>query len=60
VYHRDIKPENVMMTKDDENCKICDYGLAKVVGSHNKTFTNLGTPLYQAPEMFPGSAQRGA
>ena len=46
VYHRDIKPANIMYDTAKDTYKICDYGLAKVVGENNKTFTLLGTPLY--------------
>lgn len=44
VFHRDIKPANIII--HDGVYKICDYGLAKVVGHNNKSFTLLGTPLY--------------
>ena len=50
VFHRDIKPANIII--NDGIYKICDYGLAKVVGHNNKSFTLLGTPLYQAPEIW--------
>ena len=52
VYHRDIKPANIMYDKVNDIYKLTDYGLAKVVGYNNKTFTLLGTPLYQAPEIW--------
>ena len=51
-FHRDIKPANIMYDPNSDTYKITDYGLAKVVGENNKTFTLLGTPLYQAPEIW--------
>jgi len=52
VIHRDLKPANVMYHAGTKTYKICDYGLAKVVGENNKTFTLIGMPLYQAPEIW--------
>ena len=51
LMHRDIKPANIILDGEG-NYKICDYGFAKIVGYDNKTFTTLGTPLYQAPEIW--------
>ena len=57
TIHRDIKPENVLVSKDFQAVRLCDYGLNKL-----KTFNTVvttfastdglqpGTPAFQSPE----------
>ncbi|OIP36351.1 MAG: hypothetical protein AUK47_15150 [Deltaproteobacteria bacterium CG2_30_63_29] len=56
VVHRDLKPSNVMVTQDGV-AKVCDFGIAKIVGSGGKTRTgaSFGTPAYMSPEQVKGS-----
>lgn len=51
VIHRDIKPSNIMIDKDD-NIKIMDFGIAKIMGDMNltKTGMKMGTIYYMSPE----------
>jgi serine/threonine protein kinase len=50
IMHRDLKPQNVLVNKDNK-CKLCDFGLAKVM---NETLTvgAIGTWQYMAPEIM--------
>jgi serine/threonine protein kinase len=50
IMHRDLKPQNVLVSKDNV-CKLCDFGLAKVM---NETLTVgvIGTWQYMAPEIM--------
>jgi serine/threonine protein kinase len=50
IMHRDLKPQNVLVNKDNV-CKLCDFGLAKVM---NETLTVgvIGTWQYMAPEIM--------
>lgn len=53
VIHRDIKPDNTLVEwrKDGKiSIRLGDFGLA---GDHDDPATRCGTPLYQAPELYP-------
>ena len=50
--HRDIDPSNIMLT-NDEHIKLIDFGIAKIINTHEEKDTvNLGTIGYAAPEQF--------
>ncbi|MEV0620263.1 DNA translocase FtsK [Nonomuraea sp. NPDC050404] len=53
VIHRDIKPANIMLLPDDQP-KICDFGIARVVDTDRAT-AQIGTPAYAAPEQTDGA-----
>lgn len=57
IIHRDIKPANIIITKDD-NVKILDFGIARLLGESNhnltKTGTQMGTVYYMSPEQVQG------
>ncbi|KAF8521263.1 kinase-like domain-containing protein [Hysterangium stoloniferum] len=56
ITHRDLKPENVLVTtstvKERPDCKIADFGLAKLVDDQTFLRTMCGTPAYLAPEVI--------
>ena len=56
IVHRDLKPENILLNDNLEPC-IGDFGFSKI--SKNKdgqnNTTQIGTPLYMAPEIFTNS-----
>ena len=67
IIHRDLKLTNVLVVSDDSNstqaiCKISDFGTSREVDmkstlsmSQSMTMTsNIGTPLYMAPEILSG------
>lgn len=45
ITQRDLKPDNIFIK--DGNCKLGDFGLSS---QKNMLTTELGTPLYKAPE----------
>jgi dienelactone hydrolase/predicted Ser/Thr protein kinase len=62
VVHRDLKPNNIKITPED-NVKILDFGLARVVGQASKKDSIAdgvgriaGTPYYMSPEQILGKA----
>ena len=49
TVHRDLKPENIMVTRNGENIKLIDFGLAD--NDHMAILKQpAGTPKYMAPE----------
>ncbi|KAJ4298691.1 G2-specific serine/threonine protein kinase [Collariella sp. IMI 366227] len=50
TLHRDLKPENVFLGEDN-SVKLGDFGLSKVMQSHDFASTYVGTPFYMSPEI---------
>ena len=53
VIHRDIKPSNVLIKyhNDHAQCKLCDFGLAKILDKETSNTSDIGTKKYRAPEI---------
>jgi Leucine-rich repeat (LRR) protein len=56
LMHRDLKSLNVLL--DDLNrAKLCDFGLAKIVGDAQRTMTSgVGSLLWMPPEVMRGDS----
>jgi len=49
MVHRDLKPSNILLSKNGEVAKICDFGFSKLL-KHDVFSSNIGTEAYKAPE----------
>ncbi|XP_074550114.1 serine/threonine-protein kinase 17A [Halichoeres trimaculatus] len=54
VVHLDLKPQNILLTSSSPlgDIKIVDFGLSRMVCSHQELREIMGTPEYVAPEIL--------
>ncbi|MBN1902616.1 protein kinase [Candidatus Sumerlaeota bacterium] len=54
IIHRDLKPENIMITSENDEVKVVDFGLARLGDDMHLTREGciLGTIPYMAPEQI--------
>ena len=54
IVHRDLKPGNILLDMKFYP-RICDFGLAKTIGSSKMMSSAVGTPAFCPPEVFSSS-----
>ena len=58
IVHRDIKLDNILIDLDN-NIKICDFGVSKILKKGELMFDQCGTPTYIAPEILKNRGYEG-
>ncbi|XP_026217034.1 serine/threonine-protein kinase 17A [Anabas testudineus] len=54
IVHLDLKPQNILLTSSSPlgDIKIVDFGLSRMICSHQELREIMGTPEYVAPEIL--------
>ena len=58
IVHRDIKLDNILIDLDN-NIKICDFGVSKIIKKGESMLEQCGTPAYIAPEILLNQGYEG-
>jgi serine/threonine protein kinase len=62
IIHRDVKPDNIIISPNDENATLVDFGIAMTADDVKKLTKSgyaIGTPQYMSPEQANGDALDG-
>lgn len=59
VLHRDFKLDNVLLDSQYSYCKVCDFGVSKLIKKGQVINEQCGTPAYLAPEIIVDRGYEG-
>jgi serine/threonine protein kinase len=60
IIHRDLKPSNIFLKGKDYAIQIGDFGIACSSGRGTTMVEDVGTLLYQSPEILDDPSGQGA
>ena len=60
IIHRDLKPSNIFLKGKDYTIQIGDFGIACSSGRGTTMVEDVGTLLYQSPEILDDPSGQGA
>jgi serine/threonine protein kinase len=52
IIHRDLKPSNILLDKNHQNAKVCDFGSSTTIAQQKTMTGNVGTLTYMSPEVI--------
>jgi serine/threonine protein kinase len=52
ICHRDVKPQNLLLNPATHIVKLCDFGSAKMLVSHESNVAYICSRYYRAPELL--------
>jgi serine/threonine protein kinase len=52
IIHRDLKPSNILLDKNNQNAKVCDFGSSTTIAQQKTMTGNVGTLTYMSPEVI--------
>jgi len=55
ICHRDIKPQNLLIDTKNLQLRLCDFGSAKILVSHEQNVAYICSRYYRAPELIFGA-----
>ncbi|CAF1826770.1 unnamed protein product [Brassica oleracea] len=57
VCHRDLKPQNLLVDPLTHQCKLCDFGSAKILVKGEANISYICSRYYRAPELIFGATE---
>ncbi|XP_024004106.1 shaggy-related protein kinase zeta-like [Eutrema salsugineum] len=57
VFHRDVKLQNLLVDPLTHQCKLCDFGSAKVLVKGEPNISYICSRYYRAPELIFGATE---